>query len=212
MGKNLWKPRSLYLVTLAAILLVTVFGCSQSTEESGGGQTSGEQTAQTTPRAGTTDQETPTETTATGGTTQQPSQEQRQQARQQSRQDERQSQQADQQRQQGQQGQQRQQQNQQQSQRQTITVRVTGTEGLAFTGRVGSAQELRRVEGDVPEEYELPFAGAAVTATLRKQEPSQGTLGVEVIRDGEVVANRNTSSPTGILNVVWTPQRQGGGS
>lgn len=85
-------------------------------------------------------------------------------------------------------------------------MRITGTEGLSFSGRVGSAQELKRVQGSVPKEYELLFRGAAITAAIRKQEPGQGTLGVEVIRDGEVVTSKETSTAPGVLNVVWTPQ------
>ena len=83
-------------------------------------------------------------------------------------------------------------------------MRITGTEGLSFAGRVGTAQDRRRVQGSVPEEYEIPFEGAAVTAAIRKREPGSGTLGVEVVRDGRVVASRETSTSTGVVNVVWT--------
>lgn len=94
---------------------------------------------------------------------------------------------------------------------QAIAVRITGTEGIAFAGRVGTAQERRRrVEGSVPEEYEITFEGAAVTAAVRKQEPQEGTLGVEVVRDGRVVASRESSTATGVVNVVWTPRQQQG--
>jgi hypothetical protein len=65
---------------------------------------------------------------------------------------------------------------------------------------------MRRVKGSVPEEYELPFGGAVVTAALRKQEPGEGTLGVEVLLDGEEVASRETSTTPGVLNLVWTSQ------
>ena len=217
------------LVTLGVLLAVTAFGCSQSEEE--GGQTSRDRTTAT--QAATTVQKEETAGEAAGGesttqriqdaqsggqeeTTQgQPSQQQRQQAQeqaqkqqQQAEQQRQQAQQQQQQSQQEQQGQQPQQQDQQQQDRQqTVTVRITGTEGLSFAGRVGSAQNLRRVEGSVPQEYELPFRGAAVNASIRKQQPGEGTLGVEVVRSGEVVASRETSSTPGVLNVVWTPQR-----
>ena len=83
---------------------------------------------------------------------------------------------------------------------------MTGTEGLSFSGRIGSAREMRRIEGSVPEEYELPSGGAVVTAALRKREPGEGKLGVEVLLDGEEVAGRETSSAPGVLNLVWRPQ------
>ena len=105
------------------------------------------------------------------------------------------------------QGQQNQQQQQGQQPQQTITVRITGTEGIPFSGRISSAQDVQRVEGSVPKNYEIAFEDAAVTAAIRKQEPKQGTLKAEVVRGGEVVASRESSSATGVLNVVWTPKR-----
>ena len=201
------------LLTLCTLLAATAFGCAPGQDEGSGdqtstGQASGGQTTvartATTTQAGTA---TGAETTPRQETTRQAPREE-QQARQQ--------QQAQQQRQQAQQEREEQQAQGQQQGRQgqqghqeTIIVRVTGTEGLSFSDRVGSTQDLQRVEGSVPEEYEIPSRGAAVTATIRKQQPGQGTLGVEVVRDGRVVADRETSAAPGILNVVWTPQRQG---
>lgn len=222
---SLWKSRLPYLMMFGILLAITTFGCSQSSEEGGGEQNSKDQTMTT--QAGTTMQEATQEAAAGGNTAarstqdiedgaqeqstkEQPSQQQRQQAEQQAEQQRQQAQQQQAQ-QQGQQQSQQQQQQNQQDQRQTIIVRITGTEGLSFSGRVGSAQELKRVQGSVPKEYELPFRGAAVTAAVRKQEPGRGTLGVEVVRSGEVVASKETSSTPGILNVVWTPQQQGNG-
>lgn len=213
MRESLRRLRLPYLTTLGVLLVAIASGCSQGPEESG--QTSGDRAAT---QAGTTVQSTIQETTAAGGgaTAQgvqegtqektgegQTSQQQRQQAQQQA---EQQRQQAQQQKQQAQQQNQNQQGQQQQGQQQTVTVRITGTEGLAFSGRVGSAQELKRVEGSVPKEYELPFRGGAATAAVRKQEPGRGTLRVEVVRGGEVIASQETSSAPGILNIVWTPQ------
>ncbi len=219
MRKTLWRFHVLYLMAFGVLVAMMAFGCEQSAQEGGGEQTSEDRTAST--QAGTTAQEMAGETTRPESTTQrtesggeettqeQPSQQQRQQAQEQAQQRaEQQQQQAQQQQrqapQQGQQGQQ-----QQQGDKQTIMVRIAGTEGVSFTGRIGSAQDLRRVQGSVPKEYELPFRGAAVTAAIRKQQPGQGTLGVEVVRDGEVVASQETSTTTGVVNVVWTPQRQG---
>lgn len=110
-----------------------------------------------------------------------------------------------------QQGQQQGQQQDRQGQQQTVTVRVTGTEGVSFSGRVGSSRGVRRVEGSVPQEYDVPFGGAAATVTLRKQQPGEGTLGAEIVRDGQVIASRESSSTTGVVNVVWT-SRQGQGN
>ena len=203
-----WKLCVPCLLAFGVLVVMMALGCSQSPEEGGGDQTSEGHTAAT--QGGTTAQATTQEETTTGqksttGEETTSSQENAAQQQNDSQQD-----QGDGQIEtttQGQQGQQNQQQGQQPQQ--TITVRVTGTEGLPFSGRVGSAQGLRRVEGSVPEKYEISFGGAAVTAAIRKQEPGRGTLRAEVIRGREVVASRESSSRTGVLNVVWTPQRQG---
>lgn len=189
MKKALWKTSGVWhLLVLGVLMAMITVGCAQN---DGGDQPSGGQTAVTEPSM-TTAQET---TAGEGSTTQRTrdgdqgnatTQEQGQTQQRESVREERPS--------------------DQQGEQQTITVRITGTEGLAFAGRVSSAQDRRRVQGSVPEEYEVPFEGAAVTAAVRKQEPSAGTLGVEVVRDGRVVASRETSTSTGVVNVVWTPQ------
>lgn len=91
---------------------------------------------------------------------------------------------------------------------QAIVVRVTGTEGLSFVGRIASAQELKRIEGSVPEEYNLQTEPGAVAVSIRKQRRGAGTLGVEVIRGGRVVASKKTSNPMGMVNLVWSSSRK----
>ncbi len=94
--------------------------------------------------------------------------------------------------------------------RQTVTVRITGTEGLAFAGRAGSDQDVRRVQGSVPAEYEIPSSGAAVTVEIHKRQPGGGTLGIEVVRDGRVIARQTVSTTAGEINIVWKSQQEGG--
>lgn len=216
MSEALRKSRVPGLLAFGVLMAVMAFGCSQNGGVGGGDQTSESRTsadrtsgARTAATGGTTTQETTAqETTDQQQPTDQTTTDQQGEGAQQ---------QNNAQQNQGggqveitvpQQGQQQGQQQQRGEQR-TVTVRITGTEGLSFSGRVGSAQDLRRVQGTVPEEYEIPFGGAAVTATLRKQQPGGGTLGAEVVRGGEVVASRETSTRTGVVNVVWTPQGQG---
>lgn len=200
MREALWKPHVPYLLVFGILLAVMAVGCAQSPGEGGGDQTSEDRTTVT--QADTTAQEETTvgeETTtsvqestsqrAHGGgqieITMQGEGQRRQGAREEAPAS-------------------------QQGEQQTITVRITGTEGLSFAGRIGSTQALRRVQGNVPEEYEIPFEGTVVTAAIRKQEPGRGTLGVEVVRDGEVVASQETSATTGLVNVVWSPQQEQG--
>ena len=191
-----------------AVIAVAVFGCSQSSNGDGGDQTSESQTEatkrETTTQSTTkaTTQEAKTTTGRKTTTAEENAEQQEQDGQNQGGQVEITMQ--------GGPGQQNQQQEQQQQGvQQTITVRITGTEGLSFSGRVGNTQKLRRVEGSVPEKYEIPFGGAVVTASVRKQEPGGGTLGVEVIRDGKVVAGQESSAKTRVVNVIWTPKGQG---
>ncbi len=191
MREALWKPLDVTrLLTLGALVAAMLVGCAQN----GGGedQPSDEQTAVTAER-GMTAQETTAEEESTTQRTQDSRQEEatQDQGQAQQRESAREERSSD-----------------QQDEQQTITVRITGTEGLSFAGRVGTAQDRRRVQGSVPEEYEVPFEGAAVTAAVRKREPGAGTLGVEVVRDGRVVASRETSTSTGVVNVIWTPRQQ----
>lgn len=195
MKKALWKTSGAWhLLVFGVLMAVITVGCAQN---DGGGQPPDGQTAVTEPSM-TTAQETTAGEGSTAQRTRDVDQEdtttqgQGQTQRQESAREERPS--------------------EQQGAQQTITVRITGTEGLSFAGRVSTAQDRRRVQGSVPEEYEVPFEGAAVTAAVRKREPGSGTLGVEVVRDGQVVASRETSTSTGVVNVVWMPQEESGGS
>ena len=207
MRPALWKqlgPRVPCLMASGILVAIMALGCSQSPEEGGGDQTSEGQAATT--RGGTTAQATIQATTqeATTGrkaTAGQETASSRENASQRQNNSQREGGGG----QSGQQSQQQQRDQKSQQSQQTITVRVTGTEGLPFSGRVGSTQGMRRVEGSVPEQYEIDFGGVAVTAAFRKQEPGQGTLRAEVVRGGEVVMSRESSSATGVLNLIWTP-------
>lgn len=92
---------------------------------------------------------------------------------------------------------------------QSITVRVTGTEGLSFAGRIGGTRDLKRVEGSVPGEYSLPVrAGSeAATVSIRKQQRGAGTLGVEIVRGDRVLASKKSSNSLGLVNVVWSSRK-----
>lgn len=144
--RALWKqlnPRVPRLLVFGVLAAMMSLGCAQSPEEGGGDQTSEGQTATT--QGDTTAQATIQATTQEATTSSQENASQQNNSQREGgvRQTE---------------STMQQQQNQQDQQsRQTITVRVTGTEGLPFSGRVGSVQGMRRVEGSVPEEYEIAF-------------------------------------------------------
>lgn len=94
----------------------------------------------------------------------------------------------------------------------TVTVRVIGTEGMAFTGDVGSLDGSRSVEGAVPQEYEVQiqtgeFDFDSVYAFFSRDfmDESEGTLGVQIVYDGEVVEEGETSAQAGSVSVNWSP-------
>ena len=94
----------------------------------------------------------------------------------------------------------------------TVTVRVIGTDGLAFTGDIGSLDGSRSVEGAVPQEYEVQvqtgeFDFDTVYAFFSRDftDESEGTLGVQVVYDGEVVKEGETSAQAGSVSVNWSP-------
>lgn len=213
--------RKIYILTFGVSLAIIALGCSQGSGEDGGDltardpaktlqATTTEATIQTTQEETTVEQETTAEEKEQGNANQ------NSEAQQSGGQNNN-GQQEDVQQNQGSGGQveitmnappgQQNQQPQQQDQQpqQPVTVHVTGTEGLAFTGMVGSSQGLERVEGTVPNKYEVTFGGPAVTAAIRKKERGRGALKVEMIRDGRIVASRKSSSATGVVNLVWRP-------
>lgn len=183
------------LVTLLALLAVAVFGCAQSGSS---GQRSSESRLPTTIEKGRTAEQTEfghrmpmaEQTTQSNEQTEarvdEPSSQQAKQV----------DPEAD------QQGQ------------QTVTVHVTGTEGLSFRGNVSSGQELRRVQGTIPEKYELPVQrdASVVNVSVRKQGREEGSIEVELTRDGQMLANKESSGKAGIVNMVWFAKKQGNGS
>jgi hypothetical protein len=94
----------------------------------------------------------------------------------------------------------------------TAVVRVTGTKGLKFTGDIGSLEGSRSVEDTVPKEYDVQFKSGAmdfdsVHASFSRDfmDDSKGTLGVEIVYDGEVVKQSETNAQSGSVSVNWSP-------
>ena len=102
---------------------------------------------------------------------------------------------------------------QDQQKRPPATVRVVGAKGISFVGNLGSGGKLRQVKGTAPEEYQLPVKPGAelVTASIRKQQPQDGGIKVEVLFEGQVVASKESSGPAGMVNIVWTSREQDDG-
>ena len=82
-------------------------------------------------------------------------------------------------------------------------IRVSGTGGLAFSGNylvagVDGDSASKSVDGTIPEQYSV--TGAIVSAVFQKQA-EDGTLRVEIIKAGEVVATSETTAAYGVVSV-----------
>src|SRR5829696_329411 len=95
-------------------------------------------------------------------------------------------------------------------------VRVSGTPGIDYSGSYGATQGQRTVDGILaaaPTEYDVEaktgrFEFDAISAVFQKRSPGAGSLLVEIIHEGEVVASQETSAEFGVASVTWSPQNR----
>lgn len=84
-----------------------------------------------------------------------------------------------------------------------FTLRVTGTPGTRFSGSymtfTARGSKSQSVEGTVPEEYQLK--GSIISCAFQKQEEF-GILRVEIIKDGKVINQSETSAAYGVVSVA----------
>jgi len=76
-------------------------------------------------------------------------------------------------------------------------IKITGTPGLKFSGCYGNLEGDQSVDGTVPMKYTV--RGEIVSAVFQKKE-RDGTLTVELIRDGKVIVSRSTTAEFGIVS------------
>lgn len=93
-------------------------------------------------------------------------------------------------------------------------VRVTGTEGLKFTGNVGTLGGTHSVEGTIPKEYEVQVKTGEMdfdsVTTFSKDflDETEGTMRVEIVYEGQVVKQSETSAPAGSVTLNWSPTEE----
>ena len=94
-----------------------------------------------------------------------------------------------------------------------VVVRVSGAEGIAYSGTYGSIEgDLQIVDdtiGAEPTEYQVEVEeGVAdgVTAGFQKTQPGTGDLNVEILADDEVIVESRTFAKFGAANADWVPQ------
>lgn len=95
-----------------------------------------------------------------------------------------------------------------------VVVRVWGTPGIDYSGSYGATQGQRTVDGTLgaePTEYDVDaktgrFEFDAISAVFQKKSPGAGSLLVQIMSKGEVVASQETSAEFGVASVTWSPQ------
>ena len=94
-----------------------------------------------------------------------------------------------------------------------VVVRVSGTEGVAYSGNYGTlAGPVEIVDDTVgaePTDYEVQVqegVSDGVIASFRKSEPGQGELRVQTLADEKVVVESRTLAELGAANADWIPQ------
>jgi hypothetical protein len=95
----------------------------------------------------------------------------------------------------------------------SLVVRVSGTEGVAYSGDYGSlAGAVELVDDTVgaePTDYEVDIQDGVsdgVIASFQKTEPGQGELRVQTLADDKVVVEGRTLAEFGTANADWLPQ------
>lgn len=91
----------------------------------------------------------------------------------------------------------------------TVTIRVVGDPGLAFTGNYGNIDTSRSVEGTTPAEFQQEVeAGILVfdsVSVVMQNASGAGELLVQLIVAGEVVKEASTTAQYGAVSVTYTP-------
>ena len=87
----------------------------------------------------------------------------------------------------------------------SLVIEISGTPGMSFEGSIGTAPSTKRIEGQVPAQYTVETAVAVAVNVTKKQE--DGELTVRVLRGGQEMTRRTTSSPYGTVLLVFTVPR-----
>jgi hypothetical protein len=89
------------------------------------------------------------------------------------------------------------------------TIKVTGSDKTAFSGHYSfpgpdKVPQPVQVTGATPAEYK--GKGIAAACYFRKTDAT-GTLKVEIVKDGKIVASSETAAPYGIITLKQIPDQ-----
>jgi len=88
-----------------------------------------------------------------------------------------------------------------------LEIKISGTPDMRISGHyafvsTGEVPRPNNVEGTVPAQYK----GKGITALcLFRKTSNEGSLKVEIFRDGKVIAASETQSPMGIVSLSTPP-------
>ena len=95
----------------------------------------------------------------------------------------------------------------------TATVRLSGTEGTVYAGNYGNLDNSEYAEGVLeaePIEFEVNMRESGfdvVTTSFTKPNTSDtGLLTVEILSEGEVVAEQDVETQYGALSLTWSSE------
>ena len=93
----------------------------------------------------------------------------------------------------------------------TATVRLSGAEGTVYAGSYGNLDNSEYAEGLLegePVEFTVDLRDSGfdiVNASFAKPDGSRdGVLKIEILSDGEVVAEQEAETQYGTLNLTWS--------
>jgi hypothetical protein len=93
----------------------------------------------------------------------------------------------------------------------SVVLRISGQPGVKFSGNYTTpkgSQNLGGTLGRTPTDYELGGKGVAglnvVTANVQ-QRGTNGTLKVEILKNGQVVQSRETNAANNTVSVTYSP-------
>lgn len=92
---------------------------------------------------------------------------------------------------------------------QTVVARVSGTEGLKFSGNVSTLDSGRSVDGTVPDEYGFKDVDTSSLSTdtvsiVMQKKGRPGEMVCEIVVGDEVVKESSTTAEFGTCDLTWS--------
>jgi hypothetical protein len=91
--------------------------------------------------------------------------------------------------------------------RKPVTIRVTGTSGVSFSGNYSAGGSSGTIDGVTPQDFqaETRTGTDSVSANAQKRDEGNEELTLQVIVDGEVVKEQSTTAQFGVVYINLFP-------